>query len=232
MIINGTDIREYGATLLTVEYQPPKISVEKEMVPRALLPTEYKTDIPLGTLELTIYFRGKNRAELQRDVSAFVAQFRQSAVLEEIRGYKGKYKAYLTDTNLEKTLDVAKKILELTFEGYFYDEDQTVEFNGQTSGQIYVKSSTAVPCTMEITASANLEDYVITLNGEEYTVEELTAGETMIIDGREGTATIGGTNAFDAVSFWTFPRLEAGENTLTFSSGSADVALTYTPTWM
>ena len=47
MIVNGVDVREYGAKLLTVEEQPPKISVKKEMIQRALLPTEYETDIPL-----------------------------------------------------------------------------------------------------------------------------------------------------------------------------------------
>lgn len=59
MIVNGVDVREYGAKLLTVEEQPPKINVQKEMIPRALLPTEYQTDIPLGTLKLTIYFRAR-----------------------------------------------------------------------------------------------------------------------------------------------------------------------------
>ena len=123
MIVNGVDVREYGAKLLTVEEQPPKISVQKEMIQRAMLPTEYETDIPLGTLKLTIYFRARNRAELQRTVSRFMMQFRQSAVLEEIKGYKGKYKAYLTDDSLTKTLDLSKKILELSIDGYFFDDD-------------------------------------------------------------------------------------------------------------
>ena len=136
MIVNGVDVREYGAKLLTVEEQPPKINVQKEMIPRALLPTEYQTDIPLGTLKMTIYFRAKNRAELQRTVSRFMLQFRQSAVLEEIKGYKGKYKAYLTDSALNKTLNLSKKVLELSIDGYFFDDDLTIEFGGQASGKI------------------------------------------------------------------------------------------------
>ena len=232
MIVNGVDVREYGAKLLTVEEQPPKISVKKEMIQRALLPTEYETDIPLGTLKLTIYFRARNRAELQRTVSRFMMQFRQSAVLEEIKGYKGKYKAYLTDDSLTKTLDLSKKILELSIDGYFFDDDMEITFDGKTSGQIFVESSKDAPCIIAITAKQQLTDYTITLNGEVYTVETLAAGKTLIIDGRSGTATIDGKNAFDQVSFWQFPRLAAGENDLTFSSGSAKVMLTYTPMWM
>ena len=95
-----------------------------------------------------------------------------------------------------------------------------------------MESSKDAPCIMAITAKQQLTDYVITLNGEAYTVETLAAGKTLIIDGRSGTATIDGKNAFDQVSFWQFPRLAAGENDLTFSSGSAKVMLTYTPMWM
>lgn len=232
MIVNGVDVREYGAKLLTVEEQPPKINVQKEMIPRALLPTEYQTDIPLGTLKMTIYFRAKNRAELQRTVSRFMLQFRQSAVLEEIKGYKGKYKAYLTDSALNKTLNLSKKVLELSIDGYFFDDDLTIEFGGQASGKIYMESSRGTPCTIEITAVRELTGYTLTLNGEAYTVDAMAEGETITIDGRQGKVTTEGQNAFDRVSFWQFPRLEAGENVLTFSDPSAKVKITYTPMWL
>lgn len=61
MIINGIDVRRYGATLLTAETKPPKMTANYEMMSKALLPTEYDTDIPLGSMTMTIYFRGKNR---------------------------------------------------------------------------------------------------------------------------------------------------------------------------
>lgn len=232
MIVNGVDVREYGAKLLTVEEQPPKINVQKEMIPRALLPTEYQTDIPLGTLKMTIYFRAKNRAELQRTVSRFMLQFRQSAVLEEIKGYKGKYKAYLTDSALNKTLNLSKKVLELSIDGYFFDDDLTIEFGGQASGKIYMESSRGTPCTIEITAARELTGYTLSLNGEAYTVDAMAEGETITIDGRQGKVTTEGQNAFDRVSFWQFPRLEAGENVLTFSDPSEKVKITYTPMWL
>ena len=74
----------------------------------------------------------------------------------------------------------------------------------------------------------------ISSEGKEETVEGvfLPAGETITIDGRQGKVTTEGQNAFDRVSFWQFPRLEAGENVLTFSDPSAKVKITYTPMWL
>lgn len=52
MIINGIDVRRYGATLLTAETKPPKMTANYEMMSKALLPTEYDTDIPLGSMTM------------------------------------------------------------------------------------------------------------------------------------------------------------------------------------
>lgn len=104
MIINGIDVRRYGATLLTAETKPPKMTANYEMMSKALLPTEYDTDIPLGSMTMTIYFRGKNRATLERTMSSFMQNFRSSCIMEEIRGFKGKYKGFLTGDDYEKRL--------------------------------------------------------------------------------------------------------------------------------
>lgn len=232
MRVNGIDVRKYGAKLLTVEEQPPQMTLSKDWISRALLPTEYETDIPLGSLKLTIYFRASNRAELQRAVSRFMMLFRTSAVLDEIKNYKGKYKAYLTDDSLTKTLNLSKKILELSIDGYFFDDEETATFDGKTEGTIYPEGSRRIPCTMEITAKSDLTDYTVTLNGEEYVVEELEEGKTLIIDGGTGTATIDGENAFGSVDMWQFPRLEPEENAVTFSSDQAAVTFRWTPIWI
>lgn len=232
MQVNGIDIRQYGAKLLTVEEQPPAMAVEKEMILRSLVPTEYETDVPLGTLKITLYFRAKNRAELQRAVSRFMMQFKTSAVLTEIQGYKGSYKAYLTEDSLTKTTSLSKKVLELSLDGYFFDDDMTLEFDGKTTGRVLIDSSRDTPCIVSVAAKEDLEGYTIGINDEEYKIESLAAGKTLIIDGVSGKATVDGENAFDAVDFWKFPRLAAGENRLTFSSESAKVEITYTPMWI
>lgn len=232
MLINSKDVRKYGAKLLTVEVQPPKMAASYDMLAKAILPTEHETDVPLGTLKLTIYFAEKNRAALQRTMSSFMEQFSGSCILEEIRGYKGKYKGYLTDDSYTKTLELRKKILELTFDGYFFDKEKETIFDGKTAGKIYADFSRKSPCRIEVTAKSDLKNYKITLEGREYTVESLKTGKTVIIDGERGTVTIDGENAFGIVDMWTFPRLKPGENVLTFSSAQAKIRIRYKPMWL
>lgn len=231
MKINGEDIRKYGAKQLTVEVQPPRMAVSYEMIEKALLPVEYKTDIPLGSMKLTLYFREKDRARLQRTLSSFMKLFERSCTIEEIKGYKGKYKGYLTEDSYTKTLMKEKKILEMSFDGFFFDEEKEVIYDGKTSGTLYADGSRKMPCVIEITAKVALDNYRVTLNGEEYIIERLAAGKTIIIDG-VGKVTLDGVNAFNVVDLWEFPRLHAGENALAFSSAQAKVRVRYVPTWL
>lgn len=232
MIINATDIRKYGAKQLTVKTALPKMTVPYEMLSKALLPTEYDADIPLGSITMTIYFRGKNRAENERKMSSFMRQFRSSCVIEEIKGYKGKYKGFLTNDDFQDVLDKAKKILTLSFDGFFFDDEQEVVFDGKTQGRVYTDGSRDTPCAIEVTAKKDLKDYVVTLEGEAYKIETLAAGKTITIDGKTGKVTQDGGNAFDVVDMWAFPKLGAGENIMTFSSSSAAVTVRYVPMWI
>ena len=189
MIINGIDVRRYGATLLTAETKPPKMTANYEMMSKALLPTEYDTDIPLGSMTMTIYFRGKNRATLERTMSSFMQNFRSSCIMEEIRGFKGKYKGFLTGDDYEKTLEKEKRILTLEFDGFFFDDEAEALFDQKLEGKLYAEGSRDTPCIIEVTAKADLTNYKITLNGEPYTIESLMNGETIVINGKTGKIT-------------------------------------------
>lgn len=232
MLVNGIDLKQFGAKLLTVTTAPPAMAINYEMLPKALIPTEYDTDIPLGSLTLTVYFTAKNRAQLERAMSSFMSLFRASCTIEQITGYEGKYKGFLTADDYQKTLVNEKKILTLTFDGYFFDDDETVTFNGQTSGTIQAKGSRDVPCILDVTAKQTLSNYSITLNGNTITIETLSSGGTISIDGRTGTVTQNGANAFNAVDLWEFPKLQAGNNSITFSSSGANVKVTYAAMWL
>ena len=61
MKINGTDIRVYNAKQLTADVQPPSIVNNYEWLSGATLPTELETDVQMGHLKLSIYFKGNCR---------------------------------------------------------------------------------------------------------------------------------------------------------------------------
>lgn len=232
MRINGVDIRTYGAKQLTVKTAPPKMTANYEMLTKALLPTEYDSDIPLGTMTVTIYFREKDRAALERTMSSFMRQFRSSCVLDEIKGFKGKYKAFLTNEEYQDTLVKEKKILSLEFAGYFFDDEIRSVYNGKTSGKLRADGSRDMPCSIEVTAREELENFEVKLNDESYTIASLGLGERIRIDGTKGKVTKAGKNAFDSVELWSFPKLSPGENELEFSNEKATVEVSYTPIWL
>lgn len=89
MKINGTDIRAYNAKQLTADVQPPSIMNNYEWLSGATLPTELETDVQMGHLKLSIYFKGKDRNSIIRSASEFMMNFTKPCRLE-LDGYDEK----------------------------------------------------------------------------------------------------------------------------------------------
>lgn len=232
MKVNGIDARRYDAKQLTVEVQPPQTAVNYEWMTRALLPTEFETDVTMGSLKLCLYFRGRDRNRLVRTLSEFMANFTKACDLQ-LDGYKGIYRGYLTASDYEKKRVKNRYVLNLEFDGFFIDDEVHVIFDGVTSGTFYPTGSRRMPCTVEVYAKEELTNYVIKgFGNEDIVVETLEAGKRVSIDGMTGLVTLDGKNAFDKVSLWEFPMLTSGETTLSFSDARACVTIRYRPMWM
>ena len=54
MKVNNVDIRKYDAKQLTVDVQPPSISVNYEWITGAALPTEFETLVEMGHVEISV----------------------------------------------------------------------------------------------------------------------------------------------------------------------------------
>ena len=232
MKVNGIDARKYDAKQLTVEIQPPAVAVNYEWMTGALQPTEFETDVAMGHLKMCVYFRGRDRNSIIRTMSEFMANFTTACDLE-LDGYKGKYRGFLTTDDFEKTITNKRYKINLEFDGYFYDDEIAVTFDGVTSGSFYMVGSRKTPCIVEIYAKSALTNYVIKgMGDDDITVQSLASGETVIIDGIKGTVTISGANAFDRVSLWEFPAIKPGGTALTFSNNRARVKIRYRPMWI
>lgn len=232
MKINGIDARKYDAKQLTVEIQPPSTVVSYEWVTGANQPTEFDTDIQLGHIKMCVYFKGKDRNSITREMSEFMSNFSKSCDLE-LDGYKGKYKGFMTNSDYEKTITEKRTKLNIEFDGYFHDDEIAVEFNATTAGSFIVAGSRKTPCIVEVYARASLTNYKITGFGEDdIVIESLAAGKTVLIDGTKGLVSIDGANAFDKVNIWEFPALKAGEAVLQFSNSNAKVKVRYEPMWI
>ena len=232
MKVNGIDARKFNANQLTVEIQPPVVAVNYEWMTGALQPTEFETDVTMGHLKMCVYFRGRDRNSIIRMMSEFMSNFTTACDLE-LDGYKGKYRGFLTADDFEKTITKKRYKINLEFDGYFYDDEIAVTFDGVTFGSFYMFGSRKTPCILEVYARSALTDYVIKgLGNDDITVQSLAGGKTVIIDGNSGIVSMDGANAFDRVSLWEFPSVRAGTNTLTFSSSKAKITVRYHPMWI
>ena len=231
MKINGIDIRKYDAKQLTADVQPPSFSNSYEWLTSAALPTEFETEVQMGHLKLSIYFKGKDRNNIIRAASEFMSNFTKACKME-LDGYKGTYIGFITTNDYEKKNVKQRYIVNLEFDGFFVDDDLSITFDGKTSASFYKVGTRDAPCVVEVYAKSALTNYTITGLGEDIIVESLAAGKTVVIDAKTGLVTIDGANAFDKVDLWEFPVLKAGETALTFSNTKARVTVRYTPMWI
>ena len=232
MKVNNIDIRKYNAKQLTADVQPPNISVNYEWITGAVFPTEFETKVRMGHLKLSIFFKGKNRNNIIRLASEFMSNFTKSCDLE-LDGYRGKYKGFMTSNDYEKTVAKDRYILNLEFDGFFYDEEIEIVFDGKRTASFFNTGSRDAPCILEIYAKNTLSNYEIKgFGNDEITIENLEKGKTIVIDGLKGTITTDGVNAFNMVNLWEFPRLKTGEIMLLFSDVNAKIIIRYTPMWI
>ena len=73
MKIDSTDIREFDAKQLSVEFTPPQTTVTVDMFEGALIPSESETYTPLSGITVEVLFRGKDRDEVMTHISDFNA---------------------------------------------------------------------------------------------------------------------------------------------------------------
>ena len=232
MKVNNVDIRKYDAKQLTVDVQPPSISVNYEWITGAALPTEFETEVQMGHLKLSIYFKGKDRNNIIRAASEFMSNFTKACKME-LDGYKGTYIGFITSNDYEKKNVKQRYVVNLEFDGFFVDDGLSITFDGKTSASFYKVGTRDAPCVVEIYAKSTLTNYTIAgLGDDDIIIESLTAGKTVVIDAKTGLVTIDGANAFDKVNMWTFPVLKTGETALKFSDTKARVTIRYTPMWI
>lgn len=232
MKVNGVDARKYNAKQITVEIQPPAVAVNYEWMAGDLHPIEFDTDVMAGHLKLCVYFRGKDRNSIIRKMSEFMANFTKACDLE-LDGYKGRYRGFLTGEDFEKTIVKRRYKLNLEFDGYFYDDEIEITFDGVISGRFNSVGSRHSACIMEVYAKKKLTDYIIGGFGDdEILIQSLEQGETVVIDGINGTVTISGENAFDRVDLWSFPSVKPGKIEIKFSGIGAKVTVRYHPMWI
>ena len=178
-----------------------------------------------------MYFRGKDRNSLIRKMSAFLENFTKSSVLE-VDGYKGRFKAYTASSDYSKMKVKTRYKLNIVLDGYFFDDELNLEYDGITQTTIDRQGTRKAPAIIEVYAKKALKNYTISGFEDDIIVEQLAAGQTIIIDGEEGRITNNGADAFGSVDLWKFPAITQQQTALKFSNADAVVRIRYKPMWI
>lgn len=233
MKVNGIDIRKFNAKQLTVDLQPPKISVNKEWAEGAAAPIEFDTDVTFGTLKLEILFRGSSRNAITRTMSEFTSLFSQSVKMQ-LDGYKGTYVGFMTQPATTKTRVSNRYIMTLEFDFYMIDAEVVNVYREVQTAKFATLGSRDAPCIIEIEPQTNLQEFTIGGFGDDdITLSNLTRNKKVTINSVNGTVTEDGANKFADCDMWEFPMLKKRtENNITFSSTHCVVTIRYSPMWL
>lgn len=234
MKIAETDIREFHAKQLTVDFAPPPTVVDVEMYQGAFLPSENETDTPLSSISVGIYFRGETRDEIFENISNVTALLQQGTPLT-LDGYRRKFMAYLKSNSVEKTTSKKRYKATFDFDGYWFSDEVSLHFDEVCEFSFDVTGNRPTPCIISIVALAYVEELKITGFSDEITITNINKGENVVIDGEQGTVMLDGKNKFIDVTLWEFPYLKVGKDkrhNIVVSSNDMMVAIRYKPMWM
>lgn len=156
MKIDSTDIREFDAKQLSVEFTPPQTTVTVDMFEGALIPSESETYTPLSGITVEVLFRGKDRDEVMTHISDFNALLQKGVVLT-LDGYRRKFKGFMTANAPEKTISKERYKSSFKFTGYWFSDDVTISWQEKNEIIFETKGNRWTPCRLTITALEYIE---------------------------------------------------------------------------
>lgn len=234
MKIDDTNIREFDAKQLSVEFTPPQTTVTVDMFEGALIPSESETYTPLSGITVEVLFRGNDRDEVMTHISDFNALLQKGVVLT-LDGYRRKFKGFMTANAPEKTISKGRYKSSFQFTGYWFSDEVTISWQEQNEMIFEAQGNRWTPCRLSITALEYIETMKINGLSDEITIKTIPRGATVVIDGETGFVTMDGENKFKDVEMFEFPYLKTGkdkEHHLIFSDKNAIVTIQYKPMWL
>lgn len=228
MLINGTDVAEFGATLLDFNVENSEIeNSDNFWATDALTPFPTIQKVRWGTANAEFLVEQASDNEAEKAISRLVSLSKDAEL--KIVDRPLHYKGILTSTEKER---ISPGHYSLTIEWQCelpYEDTISKEISG--SGSIVLDCTAKTPAIVEVTPAESITEATITGLGEDITIQNLTAGSKVTVDGEKGLVTEGGQNKWADYDSWGFPQLEPGENTITVDA-DLDITIRYKPRWL
>lgn len=251
MLINGWDIAEANAQQWNVVPDFSNIKNNSEWTSGSLSPALKKSTNGFKKLQIVLLVRGPDREGVLKNCSKILSILKAPADFK-LDNFQHKFYGVLTtysfqENPLKRQRVTHNKIsqLTLTVSCYEYEvQEDGTPFRESSSGKneltIINPGNIWTPCTVEITPQVGAAEMVIngisrnpeTEEGLSVVVRNLTAGNTVTLNGDTGIFSENGKNKAKDIDIWTLPMLVPGENVITLDNTWMDIVIEYRPRFM
>jgi phage-related protein len=239
MKINDWDISSADARQWNVTPGFHSIKNDSEWNRGSPVPEIFKNEIEFKTVKVSLLVKttGGRQAILNR-CSEILSHLLEPVELT-LDQFEHKFYGILTKhSHNEKSMN-RWHVLTLEFDGYEYAKTETVQtFSGTTDFTVSNTGNIITPAIVELTSSSSLSAITLSgicrdsFTGEDLpvTVNHLSAGRKVILDGETGLFTQDGSLKSD-IEIWGLPTLLPGNNRI-LSSNGMDITVRFHPRFM
>lgn len=236
MLINGFDVANLNAKQFAVEFSHAVIINDSAWDKGAAAPYFAPTYTGFRSFTVVLYVKGETRQEIIQNCSDIVAKLLGPVDLV-LDGFSHYFRATLSGTpTRDERAQRQFHRLTLPFVGYEFGDE--VEVEGTTELTIDNPGNMTSPCRIELTPTISTATLQLTgicrdpFTGADLpvTVNNLTTGKVVVIDGVTGLVTQDG--AIKEVDAWELPSMLPGRNIITCDNQVVNVKVTTTPLYI
>ena len=209
MFLNGQPLACFGAKLLDVSVGAPAIQNETFQGKNAQFPRLLSSSLTAGTLTVSLVVFGTSREEVTRRLSGLLSETRECEWYLPDGFF---YTCILQETSEFQFILPTQAQLDLTFLAVRHGAMVTIPL--QKSGTIFCDGNREMDFILSLTASGTAAIQGITIRN---------ISGTVVLYGMKKTVMQNGKNKFADTDLLEFPKLQPGENRISFSSGTAVV---------
>ncbi len=229
MFVNGINIKEYNANLISKEIQTAEVTVFDDWLDFSLNPLYFGKTEKFKRIDIKILVQEETDEKALKNISNLIKEMSKCTLkFKDLSSY---YDCTIVDKEHKR---VIKGVYEIDVElksSFAYTSEEIVTLTDRTTN-IHVPGNTKTPAMVEITPTLNLIDLTIKGLGEDILIKNLTANKKIIIDGEKGEVTESGVNKYKDYDSWGFPYLHPGENTISINKDNVNVKIKYKPRWI
>lgn len=239
MQIGAVNVAAYHARQHTVTFYHNSIENESDWTAGSAVPFFDRNRVGFKEWTVTLIVKGATREEIIMNCSTILSLLIGEVELT-LDGFTHTFCGILKDHDRKENVPRRYHMLELTFEGYEHGDEIVTTGNGVTSFTVQNTGNLPSPCIVEITPVVGAAS--VTVGGicrDSYTgadlpvtIENLSAGQTVVLSGLTGLITQGGAQKGKDVSIWALPSMKPGSNTVTINSDRMNVTVRTIPIFM